>query len=392
MNRPIKLAYCIPGLYASGGMERVLTLKANYLAEKLGYDVTVILTEEKDHPPFYELSPLVKIIHLDINFDRMHQSGTVKRIFKYFYYQHLYRKRLARTLKELRPDITVSTLRREINFIASIDDGSRKIGEIHFNRDNYRNFNDIKSLACIRKVAARLWMRQLLKQLKKLDKFVVLTHEDREKWAELDNVVCIHNPATFSSPALSDCEAKRVIAVGRYTYQKGFDLLLPAWKTVTGKHPDWELVIYGDGERADYQKTADDLGLSHENCRLEGSTAQVAREMAASSIFVLSSRYEGMAMVLGEAMSCGIPPVAFTCPCGPRDLITDGEDGLLAENGNIEQLAAKLNYLIENEQKRKQMGKNATVNIQRFGLEQIMRKWDELFKSIHNNEHKRTLS
>lgn len=382
MNTPIKLAYCIPGLYAPGGMERVLTLKANYLADKLGYDVTLILTEEKTSKPYYELSPRVKVIHLDINFDRMHQAGVVKRIFKYLYYQRLYRARLSQALKELRPDITVSTLRREINFITTIDDGSRKIGELHFSRDNYRNFNDIKAPECIRKTAARLWMKQLLGRLKQLDKFVVLTHEDRRKWVELDNVMCIHNPSTFVAPKTSDGEAKRVIAVGRYTYQKGFDRLLPAWKTVSERHPDWELVIYGDGERTAYQEQADELGLDRKTCRLEGSTQQVAAEMAASSVFVLSSRYEGMAMVIGEAMSCGIPPVAFTCPCGPRDMISDGEDGLLVENGNIGQLAEKLNYLIENEDIRKQMGRRAAANVKRFNLEHTMQQWDELFKSI----------
>ena len=115
---------------------------------------------------------------------------------------------------------------------------------------------------------------------------------------------------------------------------------------------------------------------------LAGLTAQVAEEMAESSIFVLSSRYEGMPMVLGEAMACGIPPVSFTCPCGPRDIITDGEDGVLVENGNIDQLVEKLNFLIENENIRKQMGEKAVMNVRRFNLENIMQKWDELFNSI----------
>ena len=87
-------------------------------------------------------------------------------------------------------------------------------------------------------------------------------------------------------------------------------------------------------------------------------------------------------MVLGEAMTCGIPPVSFTCPCGPRDIITDGEDGVLVENGNTDQLAEKLNFLIENENIRKQMGEKAVMNVRRFNLENIMQKWDELFNSI----------
>ena len=382
MNQKIKLAYCIPGLYAPGGMERVLTLKANYLAEKLGYDVTIILTEEKDRKPYYELSSLVKVINLDINFDRIGGKKLAIRIYYYFSRQQFYKKRLREVLYELRPDITISTLRREINFITSIQDGSFKIGELHFNRDTYRNFNDIKAPASIRRMAARIWMNQLLGILKKLEKFVVLTNEDREKWIELDNVICIHNPSTFHVTCPSDCEAKRILAIGRYTYQKGFDLLLPAWKKVCEKHPDWQLTIYGDGERTEYQKQADALGLNRETCRLEGTTAQVAEEMAASSAFILSSRYEGMPMVLGETMACGIPPVSFTCPCGPRDIITDKEDGLLVENGNIDQLAEKLNFIIENEDIRKQMGKKAAINIRRFDIENIMQKWDELFNSI----------
>ena len=144
MNRKIKLVYCIPGLYASGGMERVLTLKANYLAEKLGYDVTIILTEEKGRKLHYELSPLIKVINLDLNFDRIGGGNLAIRLYNYFCRQQLYKKRLRKTLYELRPDITISTLRREINFITSIRDGSRKIGEFHFSRDNYRNFNDVK--------------------------------------------------------------------------------------------------------------------------------------------------------------------------------------------------------------------------------------------------------
>lgn len=382
MNLKIKLAYCIPGLYASGGMERVLTLKANYLAENLGYDVTIILTEEKGRKLYYELSPLVKVINLDINFDRIGGENLITRLYNYFRRQQLYKKRLRKTLFELRPDITISTLRREINFITSIRDGSHKIGEFHFSRDNYRNFNDIKAPASIRRIAAHVWMNQLLGILKKLEKFVVLTNEDREKWVELDNAICIHNPSTFRVTRISDCEAKRILAIGRYTYQKGFDMLLPAWKKVSEKHPDWQLVIYGDGERENYQKQADTLGLNHENCRLEGTTTQVAEEMAVSSAFVLSSRYEGMPMVLGEAMACGIPPISFACPCGPRDIITDGEDGLLVENGNMELLAEKLDFIIQHEDIRKQMGGKAVINVHRFDLENIMQKWDGLFKSV----------
>ncbi len=382
MNKKIKIAYCTPSLYASGGMQRVLTLKANYLADVLGYDVHIILTEEKELPFYYPLSPLVKTTNLDINFDRMHSAGPVKRIFKFFSYQRLYKKRLAKVLHELRPDITVSTLRREINFINDIKDGSRKVGEIHFARDNYRNFNDIKVPAFVRRAAARLWMKQLIGKLRPLDRFVVLSNEDLVKWVELDNVVCIHNPSTFHVEAVSDTSSHIVMALGRYTYQKGFDLLLPAWKKVTKIYPDWMLRIYGDGDRTAYQAQADSLGLDPRTCQLNGTTTEVPRLLAESSIFVLSSRYEGFGMVLTEAMACGVPPVSFTCPSGPRDIITDRVDGLLVPNGNIDELARQLCCLIENPAERKQMGQRAQENVRKFYIENIMQKWDQLFKEI----------
>ena len=89
-----------------------------------------------------------------------------------------------------------------------------------------------------------------------------------------------------------------------------------------------------------------------------------------------------MPMVIGEAMACGVPPVSFTCPCGPRDIITDGKDGLLAENGNIESLAEKIIYLIEHKGQRQQMGQQAQQSIRKFHLDTIMQQWDELFKKL----------
>ncbi len=382
----IKILYIIDDLYSQGGMQRVLTLKANYLAEVLDYDVTIVLTEEKELPFFYPLSPLVKTVNLDINFYRMYnQTSMPLKVIKYKYYMRRYKKMLEKVLMKTRPDITVSLLRKDINFLNSIKDGSRKVGEIHFDKSNYRIFNGPLPYP-IRQWISRLWMRQLIRKLKKLDRFVVLTNEDREQWTELDNVICIHNPASFRDmPQHSTEENKLVIAIGRYTYQKGFDLLFPAWKIVTEKHPDWTLHIYGGGEQKQYRAQVNELGIS-KNCQLHKETQEIAQKLAESSLLVLSSRYEGMPMVLGESMACGVPPVAFTCPCGPRDIITDGEDGLLVENGNSKELAEKMCYLIEHDEIRKQMGKRAIENVKRFYIENIMPQWDNLFKSLIVNQ------
>ena len=135
----LKLVYITPALYMAGGVERVLTLKANYFVEHYGYDITIILTEGKDKPLFYPLSDKINVINLDINFEELWRCSFVKKIFVYLKKQRLFKKLLTAELMRLRPDITVSLLRREINFITDIPDGSKKIGELHVNRANYRS-------------------------------------------------------------------------------------------------------------------------------------------------------------------------------------------------------------------------------------------------------------
>ena len=144
------------------------------------------------------------------------------------------------------------------------------------------------------------------------------------------------------------------------------------------------LNIYGGWNRDAYQKQIDELGLTNV-IKCNGPVSNIAEKYQESSIFVLSSRFEGLPLVLMEAMAIGLPPVAFTCPCGPRDIIHNGEDGILCENGNIEKLAEGICRLIENEQLRKEMGQKAAQNIQRYTIDNIMKQWDELFQEIHRN-------
>ena len=190
----------------------------------------------------------------------------------------------------------------------------------------------------------------------------------------------IYNPLPFYPEQTSDCTAKEVIAVGRYAYQKGFDLLIETWRIVAQKHPDWNLRIYGGGDRSDFLALKDKYHL--DTLYLEEQTPDIIRNYCRSSIFVLSSRYEGFGMVITEAMSCGVPPVSFTCPCGPRDIIDDGKNGLLVENGNIEMLAEKICYLIENDEIRRKMGQQARIDVERFKIEQIAEQWKQLFESL----------
>lgn len=375
----LKIVYVTPALYMAGGVERVLTLKANYFAEHFGYDITIILTEGKDKPLFYPLSDKIKVTNLDIGFEELWTCSFLKKIFVYLKKQRRFKKALTTELMCLRPDITVSLLRREINFINDIKDGSRKIGEMHINRANYRNFKT-ENTNVVKQLFAKFWSYNIVGKLNKLDKLVVLTDKDREAWVELHNVVTIPDPLSLNPSCTSKMTERRVVAIARYSHEKGIDLLLKAWTKVEQQVSDWRLDVFGEGERTPYEKMIDALHIDRSRCQLNGRTNDVEKEYCNSSIFVLSSRFEGFGMVVTEAMACGLPVVSFDCPWGPRSIITDGEDGLLIENGNVEALVNGMVRLMNDDILRKSMATAGKDNVKRFSMEQIAMRWKTLFE------------
>ena len=379
--KKLKIVYITPALYMAGGVERVLTLKANYFAEHFGYDITIILTEGKGKPLFYPLSEKIKVINLNIGFEELWTCSFLKKIFVYLKKQRRYKKALTAELMRIHPDVTISLLRREINFINDINDGSRKIGELHVNRANYRNF-EANDSNFIKNLFAKFWMHSLVSKLKQLDRFVVLTEEDKSAWPELHNICVIPDPLSFIPTQKSPLTEKRVIAVGRYVYQKGFDLLLQAWAKIEKQCPDWQLAIYGDGNRTPYEQQMKDLGIDDTRCHLNGPTTDIQQEYINSSIFAFSSRFEGFGMVLVEAMACGLPVISFDCPCGPKDIIQDHVDGLLVANGNIDKLTEAIIWMTQHPEQHRAMATKAIENVQRFSMEKIAEKWKSLFDAL----------
>ncbi len=377
----MKIAYCIPGLHNPSGMERVLTLKANYLSAQ-GVDVHIILTDGKGKKRAFPLDERITVHQLDIDFEEPYRYTFIKRTLLYYRKMNQLEHRLNECLNQIKPDITVSLLRRDINVMHKMTDGSIKIGEIHFDRLHYRQFHSPRWLpSCLHTAIERRWMQSLIRKLQKLSAFVVLTHEDAQNWPELNNITVIPNPTSFFPEKTSTCTNKQAIAAGRYTSQKGFDRLIAAWKQVATKHPDWILTIYGDGAlREQLSAQISKSGLQN-CCHLKHSVKDISTKLQESSIFILSSRYEGLPMILLEAMACGLPAVAFTCPCGPRDIISNSKDGILANDGNIDELANGINQLIENEELRQAMGKQARTRAEQFSIERIGIMWLDLFKN-----------
>ena len=373
-----KIIYIIGGLYQPSGMGQVMSCKVNYLADHTNWQMYVVLTERPDMPFFYKLSPKVKFVNFDVNFDELDTMSLLKKVRAYHKKQSKYKKMLTSYLMEVRPDITVTAVRREINFINDVPDGSKKIGEIHFEKQFYRHFDKPYLPSFVNVWITKKWQGGLTKQLARLDTFVILTEEDARNWDMLKNKTVIPNPLTKYPDVHSSQNNKIVISVGRYDPVKGFDMLIDAWAIVASKHPDWKLKIVGPGERNPYLEQVKRLCLEeHISCM--GASDRVYDEMAEASFYVLSSRSEGFGLVLVEAMAVGLPCVAFSCSPGPRSIVSHLKNGILIEKDNVQKLAEAICYMIECDAKRETFSKQASKDSENYRVETIMQKWIALF-------------
>ena len=373
----MKILYCIAGTYNSGGMERVLSNKANYLAAH-GHEVTIVTTDQRGQAPFFELDRRIRCIDIDVNYETNNGKSFFNKVAHYPFKQFKHKRRLAKVLKEIKPDIAISMFCNDASLLPRMKDGSKKVLEIHFSRFKRLQY-DRKGLW---RLADKWRNRNELKVALRFDRFVVLTHEDSRYWGSLSNMSVIPNARTFVCDAPAPLDRHRVIAVGRYTYQKGFDMLLDAWARVCKQVNGWELHIIGDGESRD-ALAAQIKELSLQDCVvLCPATKNIKEAYKEASILVMSSRYEGFGMVLLEAATAGVPAVSFDCKCGPSEIIKDGETGFLVELGDTAGLAEKMLMLMKDEALRKKMGKAAFADSSRFSTETVMKQWTDLFDEL----------
>ena len=379
-----KIVFCTPALYSAGGVERVVSFKASYFAEQLEYDISIIVTEGRGRECFFPLSDKVKVVNFELGFEDLWKASFLRKVFLYLSKQRKYKEMLSAELMRIQPDITISMLRREINFLTSLKDGSKKIGELHVNRANYRNF-EANDSNLLKRLFSWFWMKSLVVKLKQLDQLVVLTDKSKSAWPELSNVTVIPDPITIevkSAEVKSEKCSKRIITIGRYAYQKGYDLLLQAWAEVEKHYTDWKLEIYGMGNQSGYRQLMAELCIDVDRCHLNGPVDDVGQIYMDSSIFVLSSRFEGFGLVLVEAMASGLPVVSFDCPAGPDEIITDGYDGLLTPSGDVKALANNLMLLMADEGLRKRLSQNACQSARRYEMNLIAGKWVDLFNKL----------
>lgn len=376
----MKLLYCIRATYNPGGMERVLFNKVNYVVEKLNWEVVIVTTDQKGLPSFYSFPEKVRAIDLGINYADDNGNGIIKKVTGYLRRRRKHKQILTELLIKEKADIVVSLYPSESSFIPDIKDGSKKVLEIHYCKFFRLQYGRKGLLGAIDRW--RTWQDERI--VRRFDKFVVLTNEDREYWGKLPNIEVIPNAAMFVADRYSDVSNKRVIAVGRLDYQKGFDRLIQAWEIVykSGKYNDWRLDIFGQGEWKEMLQGMIDERELNGSAFINKPTKNIGKEYAESAMLVMSSNYEGFPMVMIEAMACGLPVVAFDFKCGPKDIISDGENGLIIRNGDIKALAEGMMRLMEDTENRKRMSLNARKIVDTYSEKAVMDKWIGLFNNL----------
>lgn len=362
----MKILY-LQNKFGQGGINKITSVKENYFADK-GLEVHHLnVLDEVCVPPegmysdkivFHtiEMSQLKKLISIPV----------IGRLLRFIYF----RLRLLRLYREIRPDIIVSTMPRlEPMSVVWLTKKTIRIQEFH------GWYNGTESLS-------RSEEKEMSNRMKYYH-MVALTQREANHIEQLLHHKCLNIPnATFVRPTrYSDCSNKRILILARFSPQKNLVGFLRHWRGVQDKHPDWELRLVGDGpDKEKMIEVKEELGL--ESVHIMPYSLNVGKEYLNASMFLLPSNHEGWPLVIIESMAYGVPVIAYDCPCGPSEIIQNGVDGFITKYKDPQDMIEKVNYLIEHPDVRKEMGKKASVNIQRFNIDDIMDRWLKLFNQL----------
>jgi len=376
----VRIRILLQNAYGMGGTIRTALNLAGHLAAR--YDVEIVSVIRNVERPFFAFPPGVTVITAD---DRTVRRGPAARLLSRFPSVLTPRRDvtapsvslwtdlcLARTLWSGREHVLIGTKPVHNMLIAEVAPRSViKIGQDHMNLTAYKP-----------------WLRAgIARSYPRLDLLTVLTRASLEAFAELlggerPRIVQVPNAVPELNGGPADLDRKVIITAGRLTWQKGYDMLVRAYAQVAPHHPDWELRIFGSGPRHEQIKALIDEHDLHEHVRLMGRSTDLGVELAKASVCVLSSRFEGMPMVILEAMSKGLPTVAFDCPTGPAELIAHEVNGLLVPPKDVDALAATLRRIIADEELRHRLGEQARRAAEAYALPVIGARWEELIEEV----------
>lgn len=374
----MRILYITDALAVWGGIERVLSDKMNYLVREYGYEVYVVTADQGGHPIPFPLDDRIHVKDLNIRFHQQYHYIGIKRILKYRELEQLFRNRLESYMSEIKPDV-ISCIRD--GYASAVLSMKMPVPVIFESHAMFRDVVFENSTLLHRFVT--YWKRR---KLRTLDRLVTLTQGDADEWKQVCQHVCVIPNVVHlnDSGNYSQCNSKKAIYVGRFDVQKDFGTMLKVWDFVQQRHPEWILNVYGNGElKSEFEELVAEKKM---NVEIYPAVPDIMEKYKESSMLLMSSLYEPFGLVLVEAMSCGIPVVAFNCPYGPADIIKDGTDGFLVEDRNIEAFADRVCQLMENDDLRQQMGKSAILSAQRYKAEAIMPQWKNLFANLVSSQ------
>ncbi len=370
----MRIMYCIGSMVTRAGMETILYAKACELVERYGDQVIIVTTDESKGTFCFERHEGIRLIDLKLNyyttFDR---PASAKKYLELAQKLNAHKIRLGQVIRKVRPDVIISLGDCDEWVLPYVHGDIPIVDECHF----HKTYRMEREATVYEKV--RAFFNEKLKL--KYNAFVTLTEKDKDAWG-LPNCLCIPNFSIFeSSGRRADPTSHRVIAVGRLDEQKGFDRLLDIWEKVTNSSSydaSWKLYIFGEGtDHGKLQNQIEENGIS-DSAFLMGSTNHLLDEYCASSIQVMTSRFEGFPLTLIEGMSCGLVPIAYDCKQGPSEIITE-DAGCLIEEGDEKAFVRALLHLMEDEEERRIRSGQALVRSRAFSRNTIMPRWRELF-------------
>lgn len=352
-----RIIFLCTDITVKGGIERIVSKVANLLCQSNIEVIIASMCSDADAKLFFPLNSNVKVIHCGYR-----KPGNKLEVMLLGLKGCLFVKKL---MKELHVDYVVGTFWYFSIFLPFL--------------------SHIKSIAWEHVVVSAMGrLTRIVKKLFywRLDAIICLTQADALNH-KMKNTCVIPNCNSFEiDKGEYDIESKKIIALGRLTSEKGFDMLLQAALGVKEKHPDWKLEIYGDGEdRSSLLQLVKDLSLD-DFVTINPAEKDVRYLLRSSSMYVMSSRYEGFGLVLTEAQCFGLPLVSFDCPSGPGEIIKDGVNGFLVPLGDTELLSEKINELIENPRLRLIFSKNSLKNAEQYREEKIKKKWLDLLEGL----------
>lgn len=376
----MKIAYVLSSIMRGGGVEHIIIDKANALAEIPNMDVYLVSAQSDTHDmPVFSISDKVHTVRMGLGFEPGVSPfrRPITFLIRWNRWRISMRKAIKKFLRENSIDIMISTT-YDASVLPLPEGDCRLILESHSSRQ------DTEATALI----PRFRHMRTSRMARKADVVAVLNEGEARMWPETKRCEIISNFTNIKPIAPYNPDIKRAMAMGRLDPQKGFDLLIEAWREVAQSHPDWKLDIYGKGAEKDIlQGMIERYNLS-DKVTLCGTTDNPASEFANHSVFVLSSRYEGQPLVLLEAASCGMACVAFDCPYGPSDIIENEISGLLVPYANINDaqrinlLAKQIDRAISDKELRIQFSSESNIKTKKFSKSNIIDIWYNLFKSL----------